>query len=287
MERLIKIGAKLLYPGRVLSVGIPLVGFGTLIAVFCYGMTDHPLSYLSYCLAFYALVIVVTNSIPLVQKGVSLYGKVKATGVFRMSRMLVLSMAINLVYAGYNLISGILYRSVWLISNGVYYLVLSLIRLLLVRYAKKQSVLDDPKEKAILGWKGFSVCGILMFLLNIAMAGIVAQMIWGGQGSTYPEIMVYTVATYTFYRLTTAIIRVVRSGHGGNPIQGAAQNISLTAAMMSLYSLQVTMLNVFGDGSGNDTLINSLSGGTVCVMVVLGALGMAVHGSRQKKELTV
>ena len=56
---------------------------------------------------------------------------------------------------------------------------------------------------------------------------------------------------------------------------------------MSLYSLQVTMLNVFGDGSGNDTLINSLSGGTVCVMVVLGALGMAVHGSRQKKELTV
>lgn len=92
---------------------------------------------------------------------------------------------------------------------------------------------------------------------------------------------------YTFYRLTTAIIRVVRSGHGGNPIHGAAQSISLTAAMMSLYSLQVTMLNVFGDGSGNDTLINSLSGGTVCVMVVLGALGMAVHGSRQKKELTV
>ena len=132
---------------------------------------------------------------------------------------------------------------------------LSLIRLLLVRYEKKQSVLDDPKEKAILGWKGFSVCGILMFLLNIAMVGIVAQMIWGGQGSSYPEIMVYAVATYTFYRLTTAIIRVVRSGHGGNPIHGAAQSISLTAAMMSLYSLQVTMLNVFGDGSGNDTLI--------------------------------
>lgn len=101
MERLKRIGAKLLYPGKVLSVGIPLVGFGTLIAVFCYGMTDHPLSYLSYYLAFYALVIVVANSIPLVQKGVSLYGKVKATGVFQMSRMLVLSMAINLVYAGY------------------------------------------------------------------------------------------------------------------------------------------------------------------------------------------
>lgn len=287
MERFKRIGAKLLYPGKVLSVGIPLVGFGTLIAVFCYGMTDHPLAYFSYCLAFYALVIVVTNGIPLVQKGISLYGELKATGVFRMSRLLVLSLAINLVYAGYNLISGILYRSVWLISNGVYYLVLSLIRLLLVRYEKKQSVLDDPKEKAILGWKGFSVCGILMFLLNIAMAGIAAQMIWGGQGSSYPEIMVYTVATYTFYRLTTAIIRVVRSGHGGNPIYGAARNISLTAAMMSLYSLQVTMLNVFGDGSGNDTLINSLSGGAVCVMVVLGALGMAVHGSRRKKELTV
>lgn len=287
MERIKRIGAKLLYPGKILSVGIPLVGFGSLIAVFFYGITDHPLTCITYVLAFYSLLIVVTNSIPLVQKCASLYGKVKATGVFQMSRLLVLSMTINLVYAGYNLISGILYRSVWLISNGVYYLVLSLIRLLLVRYEKKQSVFDDQKEKLILGWKAFSVCGILMFLLNIAMASIAAQMIWGDQGSSYPEIMVYTVATYTFYRLTTAIIRVIRSGHGGNPIHGAAQNISLTAAMMSLYSLQVTMLNVFGEGSGNDTLINCLSGGAVCILVVLGALGMAVHGSKRKKELTV
>lgn len=286
MERWKKIGLKLLYPGKVLSVLIPLVGFGLLIAVFCYGSQEHPLTYASYVLAFYSLVVVIANSIPLVRKGIGLYGKVKATGIFHISRSLVISLTINVIYGGYHLISGLLYNSVWLISNGVYYLVLSLIRLVLVRYERKQTLLESENAKLLLGWKGFQLCGVLMFLLNIAMTGMVIQMIWDGRGSSYPEIMVYTVATYTFYRLTTAIIRVVRNGKDGNPIHGAARNISLTAALMSLYSLQITMLNVFGDGTGNDILINSLSGGAVCVLVVLGALGMAIHGGKRKKEVT-
>lgn len=287
MERWKEFGWKLLYPGKVLSVLIPIVGFGLLIGLSYYGLTDHPVIYASYVLAFYALVVVVANCIPLVRKGIGAYGKVKETGIFHISRTMMVSVAINVIYSGYHLISGILYHSVWLISNGIYYLILSLIRLMLVRYEKKQAVLDDQKEQQVLGWKGFSLCGSLMFLLNIAMSGMVIQMIRDGQGSSYPEIMVYTVATYTFYRLTTAIIRVVRSEKNGNPIHGAARNISLTASMMSLYSLQITMLNVFGDGTTDALLLNSLSGAAVCILVILGALGMILHGIRRRKELCV
>lgn len=287
MEGWKKVGWKLLYPGKVLSVLIPIVGFGLLIELTYYGITDHPLTYVSYVLAFYALIVVVANCIPLVCKGIRVYGKVKETGIFHISRTMIASIAINVIYGGYHLISGILYHSVWLISNGFYYLVLSMIRLMLVRYEKKQAVLDDQNEKQILGWRGFSLCGILMLLLNIAMSGMVIQMIRDGQGSSYPEIMVYTVATYTFYRLTSAIIRVVRNSKDGNPIYGAARNISLTAAMMSLYSLQITMLNVFSDGTTDVLLLNSLSGAAVCILVILGALGMILHGTRRRKELCV
>ena len=78
---------------------------------------------------------------------------------------------------------------------------------------------------------------------------------------------------------------MARGSKDGNPIYGAARNISLTAAMMALYSLQITMLNVFGDGSGSDALLNSLSGAAVCILVVLGALGMVLHGIRRRKEV--
>lgn len=287
MEHWKKIGHKLLYPGKILSVLIPAAGFGLLIGLTYYGIKDHPLTYVSYVLSFYALMVVTANSIPLVRHGVALYGKVKDTGIFHISRSLILSIAINMVYGGYHLIAGVLYHSAWLFSNGVYYLVLCLIRLMLVRYEKKQAALDNPKDRQILGWKGFSLCGSLMFLLNIAMSGMVIQMIRDGRGSSYPEMMVYAVALYTFYRLTTAIIRVVRSRKDGNPIYGAARNINLTAAMMALYALQITMLNVFGDGSGNDIVINSLSGAGVCILAVLGALGMVLHGNRRRKELCV
>lgn len=285
MECWKKLGRKLLFPGRFLSVLIPLLGFGLLTAVFWLGLEDSPVTYASYVLAFYSLVILVVNSIPLVRRGVGLYGKVKDTGIFHISRSMIASVAINVVYGGYHLISGVLYDSVWLLSNGVYYLILSLIRLMLVRYEKKQSLLPDPAQKVILGWKGFMACGVFMFVLNIAMSGMVIQMIRDGHGGSYPEMMVYAVAAYTFYRLTSAIIRVVRSGEDGNPIYGAARNISLTAAMMALYSLQITMLNVFGDGTGNDHLLNSISGAAVCILVVLGALGMVWHGNRRRKEV--
>lgn len=285
MERWKKIAMRLLYPGKVLTVLIPLVSFTALIGVFYFELPEEsPLTYLSYVFAFYGLVVLILGSIPLVHKSVALYGKLKTTGIYRISRSLVMSLAINVCYGGFNLISGVVYRSVWLISTGVYYLILSLIRLVLVCYEKKQSLIDDPVQKLRAGWSGFQVCGVMMLLLNIAMSGMVIQMIWDGKGSSYPELMVYAVAAFTFYRLTTAIIRVVRSKGNHNPIEGAARNISLTAAMMSLYSLQTAMLGAFSDDADYHFLMNSLSGSGVCLLVVLGALGMAIHGGKRKKE---
>lgn len=278
-----KVGRRLLYPGRILKVLIPLVSFSILISVFYFELPDSPVVYLSYVFAFYGLVVLVLGSIPLIRKSIGLYRKVKETGIFHISRSLVASLVINVCYGLFNMVSGMFYHSVWLLSTGAYYLILSLIRLVLVFYERRYLRSDDPLQKQRLGWQGFQICGVFMFLLNITMSGMVIQMVWEGKGSTYPEFVVYAVAAYTFYRLTTAIIRVVKSKGDQNPIHGAARNISLTAAIMSLYSLQTAMLSAFSDDAAYHFLMNSLSGCAVCVLVVLGALGMAIHGGKKKK----
>lgn len=284
MEGWKKMVRKLLWPGRVLTVLIPAVSFGILIAVFYYGVPASPLVYGTYVLAFYGLVVLVLGCVPLIRRCGELYRRIKASRMFQAGPRLVMSMAVNVCYGGYNLACGILYQSRWLLSTGVYYLVLSLIRLVLVGYEWKRKRTAGEREQLALGWRGFQVCGMLMLVLNLAMSGMVAQMIWEGKGSRYPEMMVYAVAAYTFYRLASAIIRVARYGKNASPIHGAARNISLTAAVMSLYSLQTAMLSVFGNDPDYQLLMNSLSGGAVCLLTVLGALGMAVHGGRQRKE---
>lgn len=285
MLRWKQIGSRLLFPGKVLSALIPLVSFSLLIAVFYFDLPESPLVYGAYVFAFYGLIVLCAGSIPVIRNGIRFYREKKPAGSVHIRTSLLRSLSINICYGGFHLLSGAVYRSVWLISTGIYYLILSLIRMVLVHFEARQAQAGDPAEKLRIGWKGFQVCGSLMFLLNVAMSGMVIQMIWHGRSSHYSEWMVYAVAAYTFYRLTAAIIRVVQSKGKQDPINGAARNISLTAAMMSLYSLQTAMLSAFGDDIRFQHLMNSLSGGAVCILVVLGAFGMAIHGGKRKKEL--
>ena len=285
MQRWKKIGMGLLYPGKWLTVLIPLVSFSLLIGVFCLELPESPLVYGSYVFAFYGLVVTCAGSIPLIGRAIRLRREKNRARPVHIRKSLLRSLSINVCYAGFHLLSGAVYRSVWQISTGIYYLILSLIRMVLVQYERKQTQTEEPAERLRVGWRGFQVCGILIFLLNVAMSGMVVQMIWHDRGSRYPELAVYAVAAYTFYRLTTAIIRVVQNRGSQNPIDGAARNISLTAALMSLYSLQTAMLSAFGDDAAYSHLMNSLSGGAVCVLVVLGAFGMALHGAKRRKEI--
>ena len=271
-----KICLKLLYPGKLLTVLIPLSSFSLLIAAFALELPQSPAVYGSYVFAFYGLVVLCLGGVPLIRKGIALYRKRKTEKPIHIRISLLRSLSINICYGGFNLLSGAVYRSVWLISTGIYYLILSMIRIVLVQYEHKQAQIENPREKLRMGWNGFRLCGVLMFLLNIAMSGMVIQMVWQGKGSHYPELVVYAVATYTFYRLATAIIWVAQRNGNQNPI----------AALMSLYSLQTAMLSAFGDDPQFQLLMNRLSGSAVCLLAVFGALGMAVHGGKRKKEMT-
>lgn len=274
---------RLLYPGKILSCLISLSGFSLLAAVFYKGWTDTPLAYISYIFAFYCLIL---DCILLTRHAKTICQRIRQKKPGHLRRSLLKSLAINVLYSTFLLISGFYYHSIWFISSGIYYLVLSVIRLQLTRFERRASACADTTEKLLVGWNGFLCCGICMFFLNFAMAGMAVQLVWFGQGGRYHEIMVYAIATYTFYRFTMSIVHVVQQRKARDPLLGAVRNISLSAAMMSLYSLQVTMLNVFSGEQAPSFLLNTLTGTAVCLLVILGALGMTLHAFKQKKALS-
>lgn len=287
MQKWKNMALRILYPGKILTWTIPVLGFSLLGFIFYKRWTETPLAYASYVLAFYSLLLLITGGIPVMKKGKATYQQYRKKNPYYLRSSLLKSLGINAVYSLFQFVSGLYFRSPWFFSCGIYYVVLSLIRLTLVHYETKQSACEDACQTQCIGWTGFRTAGILMFFLNMAMSGMVFQMIWRRNGGHYPEIIVYAVAAYTFYRLTMSIIRVCQRRGKFSPLEGAARNINLTAAIMSLYSLQVAMLNVFGNGMENVLLMNSLSGTVVCLLAILGALGMAIHGHNQKRALTM
>lgn len=289
MERVKRICKRLLRPHWLILVLLSVVSAGALIWVFWNGYADTWFSYGIYVLAFYTLCVVCARAIPAAVRGASERRRRRLSQEewekerhFRIS--LYRSLAINLAFGIFYLISGILSDSVWTISNGSYYMVLSLIRTVLAVYERRLEKIGEPERRQKLGWRGFSICGGLMLVLNLAMTAMAVQMICREQGKQYHEILVIAMAAHAFYKLTVAVIRVVQCRHNSSPILGAARNVELTAAMMSIFSLQSAMFGAFGGEFDSQLVMNILTGSAVCLLAVFGSVGMIWHGSRKMRE---
>lgn len=290
MKRFLEICGKLLRPHWLVAVLLCLASAAGLGWVFFAGNSERWFAYPIYVTAFYTLCVVCVKLIP---TGV---GMAKRSREKRLTReewekerhfrvSLYRSLAINLAFGIFYLVSGILSGSVWTVSNGGYYMVLTLIRCVLAVYERKLERIGETEKREKLGWKGFRLCGVLMLLLNLAMTVMAVQMICREQEKTYYGIQVIAMAAYTFYKLTVAVIRVAQYKKNSSPVLGAARNVALTAALMSVFSLQSAMFGAFGGEFESQTLMNILTGSAVCLSTVAGAVGMVLHGSRKLREL--
>lgn len=291
MERLKKIGRRLLFPHLAVTILLVILCAGLLAWVFLSGYEQTLIAYPIYVLSAYTLTVSCTKLIPQVIKWVKEGRRIKnaldAEEKERHRRFsLYRSLLINLAFGLFKIVTGAVYQSPWLGSVGLYYIVLSLVRFVIVRYEWKLMKIHDEDQKLRHGWNCYQICGFLLLLLNLTMTGVVFQIIWQGMGSSYPELVVYAVAAYTFYRMTIAIIHVVQSRKNTGPILAAARNLDLSAALMSMYTLQTAMFSAFGSDFAFQHLMNSLTGGAVCLIVVCGALAQVLHGRKIKKRLT-
>lgn len=143
MRRLKDFFYKLLFPPGWIVLISAAAGTGLLVYTFMFGGEDTPIAYVSYVISAYALIVVCTTVVPAVRRVKAMvlknpyaYRYFKDVH-FKMSVSLHLSLLINLLYAGVHGVSGIYYQSVWSGTLAAYYICLSVMRFLLVRYAHR------------------------------------------------------------------------------------------------------------------------------------------------------
>ena len=160
---------------------------------------------------------------------------------------------VNLVYALYNAGVGFALRSWWFITLGAYFTVLSVMRFAVIHVAPKKEV-DNPDS---LFAKRFS--GVMLVFLSVVVAGTVILSFVTERGIKYHQILMITIALYTFSKLTIAIVNLVKSKKDSSSITKTLRNISFADAFVSIFSLQRSMLVSFeGMSEGDIKLFNLL-----------------------------
>ena len=102
--------------------------------------------------------------------------------------------------------------------------------------------------------------------------------------SSYPGILIFAIAAYTFYRITMTIVRLLRAKKGTDPLFAAAAFIDCSFAVTSMFTLQTAMFASFSPEL--DVRLPNILTGTGVVILITGLSGyMILHGGRNLRRL--
>ena len=124
--------------------------------------------------------------------------------------------------------------------------------------------------------------------MNLALALIIFFMVYWNRTFQHHMITAIAMAAYTFTALIAAIINVIKYRKYNSPVYSASKAISLTAALVSMLTLESTMLTTFSDETMTalgQKLMLGLTGGAISALIVAVAVYMIVTGTKKLKIL--
>ena len=180
----------------------------------------------------------------------------------RMVKLSLLSLLLNIVFAAYHIVFGVMTHSWWLFTAGIYYTILSFVRF---------AVLLSIKRNAFIA----KFTGIMLMLLSLPLVGTVILAVVRDRGIVRHEIVMITMAVCSFTKITLAIINLIKARKSTSAKLVTLRNISLSDACVSIFALQRSMLVSFGDMAETDICIfNAVIGAAVCLIVFLLGLNL-------------
>lgn len=201
---------------------------------------------------------------------------------FRTRVFAILAAIINLINVGANIAAAVAYASMWYGSMAIYYFALGALRTGMLTANSQIGRRFEEKRQGKAKLKMYLACGISLVVFEAALIYAVAEMVTEKITST-GEIMAIAIAAYTFYKVIVAIVNVKKTGKLRDPALQCLRNINLMDALVSVMSLQVTMIAVFGT-SGELTTLTHVMGIVITVLTMAIAVIMIIQAAKRLKE---
>ena len=285
-----KIGKALLFPHIAILILLLPIATVLLVGSMVFIGTESIIAYVSYVLAAYTLTVWCFKIPYLINffktfKNENKYARRWQDDTrLRVNMSLYGSLAWNALYGILQLWLGFYHHTFWFYSLGAYYICLGVMRFFLACHTTRYA----PGERMQTELKKYRACGIVFLVMNLALALIIFFMVYWNRTFEHHMITAIAMAAYTFTALTTAIINVIKYRKYNSPVFSASKAISLAAALVSMLTLESTMLTTFGDGTMAATTqkwMLGATGGAISVLIVATAIYMIVMGTKKLKQL--
>lgn len=285
-----KLGKALLFPHYLIRILLVPIATALLVTSMTLIGTKSPVAYISYVLAAYTLTVWCMKIPDIISffkafKNENKYMiRWKNDTRLRVNVSLYGALAGNVLFGIFQLWLGFYHSTFWYYSFGAYYVCLGLMRYFLVKYTSKYTQGEDIVTEL----KKFCACGWVLLVMNLALSLIIFFMVYWNRTFVHHMITTIAMAAYTFTSLTMAIINVIKYRKYQSPVFTASKIISLAAALVSMLTLESTMLTVFSDGTMSPLEIKLMlgaTGGVISVLIVTGAIYMIVDGTKKLKNL--
>lgn len=180
------------------------------------------------------------------------------------------SLLINAIFCAYHITLGAITHSWWLLAVGAYYVILSMIRFTILRTRTHE-------ERARI------FTGVMLTLSALPLLAIVALACTEDHGTQFHKIAMITIAAYAFTKITLASINLFRARRMSSPRLRALRSVSFADALVSIFSLQRSMLVSFeGMDEAGIRMMNFLTGTGVTLAVLL--IGILLLRQRKNTE---
>ena len=161
----------------------------------------------------------------------------KADYQFKTLTTSTLSVLFSLGFTIFNVVLGIVYRSVWNISISVYYVLLAIVRGIVVHSQRKVSAADNQKNQEQYKRIYFKT-HILMIIMDMCLIAPIAYMVIGERSYEYGLIPAIAMAAYTTYRVIMGIINLVKSQKQENILIKELRTVDLQDSLVAVLTLQ-------------------------------------------------
>lgn len=188
---------------------------------------------------------------------------------------------LNLLYAFYHGVLGVVHLSLWFLTMCAYYTLLSTMRFSAVLCAYKgRSTSSIDTEYFVM-----KLSGILLVLFSVVLSGVIYLSLSQNIVRKYDKITMITIAAYIFLKVTMAAIHAVNDRKNPAPLLAAIRTIGYAEVAASVLTLQRSMLASFGTMNGTDAhRMNLLTGAAVCLFIFVLGIATTARGIRRKEQ---
>lgn len=240
-----------------------------------------PLSYILYLTMSYSLIIVLIKCYEIIKiiiekiiESNKYLKRYRDDHKLRYKISLFYSLFLNTIYAIFKLVSGISFKSLWFISFAIYYFILVVMRANISKEElRKNTTLKQEYEKC-------RQIGITLLFINVFLTIVILIIVNQKIMIPYNMVIAISVAVYTFYLMISSVVNLIKYRKYKSPLMSSAKVINIVTSLVSMLSLEVTMLSTFGPEQleFNEIMIMATGSG-IGIIVIIISLYMIIKSS--------